>query len=255
MKKIFAVIAALALSVLLYSCNTDDPADNITKVLTEKTKSSQESTTLDTAQARASNWEYSYALETPKIADTSGERNLLLVNREYVLPENYIDSVELVYVCSSGERLDSKAAAHYEEMFNAAARDGLYLTPCSGYRSYELQKNNFENRINSNISQGMSKQDATVEASSVILPPGTSEHNAGLAMDIICVLDSFENTSEFAWLCENAQDYGFILRYPKDKQDITKIVYEPWHWRYVGVEAAMEMKKSGQCLEEYLGKA
>ena len=73
-------------------------------------------------------------------------------------------------------------------------------------------------------------------------------------MDIINCLDSFENTQAFKWLYENAQDFGFILRYPKDKQDITKIVYEPWHWRFVGVEAAQEMKKSGQCLEEYLGK-
>lgn len=255
MKKFFALITALAISAVFCSCNRDNPADNVTKILTEESQNSQENTLPDLTAARASNWEYSYALDTPRIADTSGEWNLILVNRDYVLPENYIDSVELVYVCSSGERLDSRAASHYEEMFNAAARDGLYLTPCSGYRSYDLQKNNFENRINSNISQGMSKQDATVEASSVILPPGTSEHNAGLAMDIICVLDSFENTSEFAWLCENAQDYGFILRYPKDKQDITKIVYEPWHWRYVGVQTAMAMKKSGQCLEEYLGKS
>ena len=112
-----------------------------------------------------------------------------------------------------------------------------------------------QSRIDMYMGQGMTQAEATVEASKVILPPGTSEHNAGLAMDIICVLDSFENTQHYAWLCENAQDYGFILRYPKDKQDITKIVYEPWHWRYVGVEAAKAMKQSGQCLEEYLGIA
>ena len=74
-------------------------------------------------------------------------------------------------------------------------------------------------------------------------------------MDICSLYESFENTDEFKWLSENAADYGFILRYPKDKQDITKIIYEPWHWRYVGVEAAKAMKASGQCFEEYLGVA
>ena len=74
-------------------------------------------------------------------------------------------------------------------------------------------------------------------------------------MDIICVQDSFEYSPQYKWLCAHAQDYGFILRYPKDKQSITKIVFEPWHWRYVGVDAAKAMKNSGQCLEEYLGKA
>ena len=72
-------------------------------------------------------------------------------------------------------------------------------------------------------------------------------------MDIVCVDEWFEDTDEFNWLMENAQDYGFILRYPKDKQDITKVTYEPWHWRYVGVEHAKKMKATGQVLEEYLG--
>ena len=203
----------------------------------------------------AATWKYNYALPTPKVADTSGDWKLLLVNRDYSLPTNYLSNVSLVYVCNSSERLDSRVAPQYEKMYNAAARDGIYLTPCSGYRSYDLQKRNFENRINSNISYGYSKVNATIEASKVILPPGTSEHNAGLAMDIICVQDSFENSPQYRWLCAHAQDYGFILRYPKDKQNITKIVFEPWHWRYVGVDAAKAMKNSGKCLEEYLGKA
>ena len=85
------------------------------------------------------------------------------------------------------------------------------------------------------------------------MPPGSSEHNLGYAMDIVCVEEWFENTEEFRWLTENAADYGFIMRYPKDKQDITKVIYEPWHWRYVGVEAAKEMKEKNLTLEEYLG--
>ena len=199
-------------------------------------------------------WKYSYALPQPKKANTGVSWNLLLVNRDYILDDNFVNTISLVRVLEDSEEyLDSRVVPHYKEMFEAAAADGYYLTPCSGYRSYDLQKENFEELIDSYMSGGMSKKDATLEASETILPPGTSEHNAGLAMDIICLRTSFENDPEFAWLQSHAQDYGFILRYPKDKQDITKIVYEPWHWRYVGVDVAKKMKQSGQCLEEYLG--
>lgn len=200
-------------------------------------------------------WNYSYALDVPELADTSVEWNMLLLNRDYILPDNYIDSVKLAPAISgSSERLDERVAVHYQKMYNAAAKEGVYLTPCSGYRSYSLQKKNFENRISNLQYQGYSKRNACLEASKVILPPGTSEHNAGLAMDIVSVLDSFEQSPQYAWLVKNAHNYGFILRYPKDKQNITKIVFEPWHWRYVGVEVAKAMKSSGLCLEEYLSE-
>ncbi len=177
--------------------------------------------------------------------------NLTLVNSGYRIPDNY--TPDLVYVCGSSERLDSRVAKHYENMFEAASKDGVYLTPCSGYRSYERQEINYNNKIGYYESLGYSKEDAAVKAATIIMPPGSSEHNLGYAMDIVCVDEWFEDTDEFQWLMKNAQDYGFILRYPKDKQDITKVTYEPWHWRYVGVEAAKEIKASGQVLEEYLG--
>lgn len=177
--------------------------------------------------------------------------HLTLVNSGYRIPEDY--KPDLVYVCGSSERLDKKVAEHYEAMFEAASKDGVYLTPCSGYRDYELQKRNYNNKISYYESLGYSSKDAAVKAATIIMPPGSSEHNLGYAMDIVCVDEWFEDTDEFQWLMTNAADYGFILRYPKDKQDITKVTYEPWHWRYVGVEAAKEMKASGQVMEEYLG--
>ena len=150
-------------------------------------------------------------------------------------------------------RLDKKVAEHYEKMYAAAEKDGIKLTPCSGYRSYELQERNYNRKIEFFEGQGFSTEEAKVKAATIIMPPGSSEHNLGYAMDIICVEEWFEGTEEFKWLQENAADYGFIMRYPKDKQDITKVIYEPWHWRYVGVETAKELKASGQVLEEYLG--
>ena len=105
--------------------------------------------------------------------------------------------------------------------------------------------------------QGLNKVDATVKASQIVLLPGTSEHNAGLAMDICSLSVSFENTAEFRWLDAHAHEYGFILRYPKDERsrEITGVVYEPWHYRYVGVDTAKEIKSKGITLEEYVGVA
>ena len=179
--------------------------------------------------------------------------HLTLVNSGYRIPDSY--SPDLVYVCGSGERLDRKVATHYEEMYRAAAKDGVSLTPCSGYRSYETQERNYNRKIDFFVGQGYSREDAKVKAATIIMPPGSSEHNLGYAMDIVCVEEWFETTAEFRWLQENAADYGFILRYPKDKQDITKVIYEPWHWRYVGIETAKAIKSSGLVLEEYLGVA
>ena len=193
-------------------------------------------------------------IDNPTIISIDEEKwYMTLVNSSYRIPDNY--EPDLVYVCGSGERLDSKVAIHYEEMYNAALKDGVTLTPCSGYRSYELQERNYNNKVAFFEGQGYSNKDAKVKAATIIMPPGSSEHNLGYAMDIVCVDEWFEDTAEFRWLTENAADYGFIMRYPKDKQDITKVIYEPWHWRYVGVDLAKELKDSGLVLEEYMGVA
>ena len=193
-------------------------------------------------------------MDNPTIITIDEENwHLTLVNSSYRIPDDY--EPDLVYVCGSGERLDRKVAEHYEEMYNAAKKDGIDLAPCSGYRSYELQERNYNNKVSFYESQGYSNKDAKVKAATIIMPPGSSEHNLGYAMDIVCVDEWFEDTAEFKWLTENAADYGFIMRYPKDKQDITKVIYEPWHWRYVGVELAKDLKDSGLVLEEYMGVA
>ena len=193
-------------------------------------------------------------MDNPTIITIDEEKwYMTLVNSSYRIPDDY--EPDLVYVCGSGERLDRKVAEHYEEMYNAAQKEGINLAPCSGYRSYELQERNYNNKVSFYESQGYSNKDAKVKAATIIMTPGSSEHNLGYAMDIVCVDEWFEDTAEFKWLTENAADYGFIMRYPKDKQDITKVIYEPWHWRYVGVELAKELKDSGLVLEEYMGVA
>lgn len=198
--------------------------------------------------------EYAYAGLTPVLARMDTDWNLLLVNRDNILPKDY--SFERApAIPGSDVELDARAAPHYTAMYNAALADGIELTPYSGYRRISTQKRNFENKIDYYMdSLGCSKTKATQLAAEIVLPPGTSEHNAGLAMDICNTNDSFAKSDEFAWLSEHAADYGFILRYTQEKYGVTKIVYEPWHWRYVGIEHAKNIKSSGLCLEEYLDK-
>ena len=225
--------------------------ESTTALRDEATENAVTSTISDTANT----YEYAYAGYNPQLADMNvADWTLILVNRNYILPEDYVPDLDYAVTGdTSSKKLDSRVAPHYNEMYLAAKEDGITLTTVSGYRSWDLQKSNFERKINKYLDMGYSKVGATQEAATIILPPGTSEHNAGLAMDICSLEQSFENTEEFEWLMENAEDYGFILRYPKDKQDKTEIIYEPWHWRYVGVENAKKINASGLCLEEYLG--
>ena len=200
---------------------------------------------------------YAYAGYTPKQIDpNASDWRLMLVNRDYMLPQDYAPPEGLAEAAAgTGVNLDARVAPYYQQMYTAAKADGITLTPLSGHRRISTQKRNFENKIQYYMSQGNDKVKATQKAAEVILPPGTSEHNAGLSMDIISLDVSFENTEAFHWLQAHAEDYGFILRYPKGKEDFTKITYEPWHWRYVGKENAQKINQSGKCLEEYLGSA
>ncbi|MBR5438025.1 MAG: M15 family metallopeptidase [Clostridia bacterium] len=177
--------------------------------------------------------------------------NLVVVNMSREMPSGY--KPELAEILSTGYYMDARVVPYYEKMYLAAKKDGIILTPYSGYRSYERQERNYKNLTESYMTQyGISRKAAAEKAATVILPPGTSEHNLGLAMDICNTKDSFAFTEEYKWLTENAHKYGFILRYTEDKTDITGIVDEPWHWRFVGTEYAVDIKNSGLCLEEYL---
>lgn len=243
-----------------FSSGTDSFSEAITTGMPPDFTSSEASpgisdNTASTVPAKTE-YKYAYAGFNPQYADFNiPDWRLLLVNRDYILPDNYVpDLAKSVESDSDSKLLDSRVAPFYNKMYLAAAEDGIYLTTVSGYRSYQKQETNFENKINTYISKGYGKAEAAREAAKIILPPGTSEHNAGIAMDIISLEQDFENTKAFRWLSENAADYGFILRYPKDKQDVTKIIYEPWHWRFVGVDNAKKIKASGLCLEEYLAQ-
>ena len=179
---------------------------------------------------------------------------LTLVNEDHPLPEDH--EVE-TRTLSNGLTYDSRAYDALNEMLDACRAEGLEPIVCSAYRSVERQTELFENKINQYLADGLSYDEAYEAAATVVAIPGTSEHNLGLAVDL-CALsyqlldESQENTAEQQWLMAHCHEYGFILRYPNGKSDITGIIYEPWHYRYVGKDAAEEIMSSGLCLEEYI---
>lgn len=192
--------------------------------------------------------------EEPK-EDLPDDWNLILVNRTHPLPDDF--EVELKSI-GSGHQIDARAYDDYAAMIQAARKDGVYVYVTSSYRSMDKQISLHETKIEEGVMMGYSYAQAKERAAEVVAVPGTSEHQAGLALDFVSAeyrkLDEKqENTKGFQWLKENCYDYGFILRYPNGKTEETGIIYEPWHFRYVGKKAAREIRASGQTLEEYLG--
>lgn len=183
--------------------------------------------------------------------------NLILANPDHPLPSDF--SVQTATL-SNGKEFDTRAIEALNQMLQDGNAAGLQLMVCSAYRSTAYQQKLFDAKKAEFVAAGYSEQEAYDKAATIVAVPGTSEHATGLAADIVAVNyqtldDGFEDTPEFAWLSKHAAEYGFILRYPKDKQEITKIIYEPWHYRYVGSAAAKEISEKGLCLEEYLGQA
>lgn len=181
--------------------------------------------------------------------------NLILVNRSHSLTKEYRPHTRPIG--QFGIQVDVRIYEPLKAMLNAGNSQGCSLLVCSGYRPYERQVELYEEDVAKYQRRGYSYEKACELTEATLLPPGTSEHQAGLAVDIVAttrqVLDSgFENTTEGKWLAAHAHEYGFILRYPKDKVELTQINYEPWHFRYVGVEAATEIYEMGCCLEEYI---
>lgn len=182
--------------------------------------------------------------------DQAEEWNLVLVNSKNSLPENY--DIELTKL-SNGVCVDERIYPPLQQMFDDARSQGVNPTVREGFRTRDDQKEIMKNRINKYISEGYSKSEAKRKAGEEVALPGTSEHELGLAVDI----NAGEGSSSeqvYSWLSENAHKYGFILRYPSGKEEITGIEYEPWHYRYVGKEAAKEINKKQITLEEYLKK-
>ncbi len=178
------------------------------------------------------------------------EWQLLLVNRWNPIPKGYAPELTELW---NGESVDSRIYSDLQEMFDDARAEGLEPYVNAGYRTYEVQQSLMDQEVEDYISQGYSEAEAREMAEQWVAVPGTSEHQMGLAVDISMDDNGGQGAVDvWQWLMENSYKYGFILRYPEDKAEITGIAYEPWHYRYVGKEAAEEIYREGVCLEEWL---
>ena len=195
--------------------------------------------------------------DLPPIPDAENLWRLRLVNRDHPLPEGYAPP-QLTQL-RNGQAVDSRAYPDLQRMMDAARSAGLEPLICSSYRSHEKQRELFENKKERLYNEGHPRESLHDLAAQWVAVPGTSEHETGLALDIVDMQyqlldDAQAETPAQKWLMAHCWEYGFILRYPKDKLAVTGVGYEPWHYRYVGLEAAREMTESGLCLEEYLGE-
>lgn len=180
--------------------------------------------------------------------------NLVLVNSLHPMEDGYVPHLTEL---EPGYSVDTRIANATRKMLADAEEEGLHIDICSAYRSIERQKEVFGQSMKERVKDGMDYWKAYEETTQNVALPGTSEHALGLALDLISneyteLDEQQEGTPEAKWLAKNCHKYGFILRYPPQKTNITGIIYEPWHYRYVGEEHAAEIMKRGITLEEYL---
>lgn len=192
--------------------------------------------------------------EMPEAAVEEDAWELRLVSAAHPLPEDF--EVPELTKLKGGHAIDSRVYPALQQMMDDCRAAGLNPVICSSYRTHDKQEELFQKKVNTLRKQGYSQEEAETEAARWVARPGTSEHETGLAVDIVdksyqLLDEKQEQTPVQQWLMAHCAEYGFILRYPVEKSDLTGIGYEPWHYRYVGVEAAKAITEQGLCLEEY----
>lgn len=190
-----------------------------------------------------------YAINTNTM-EVEDNMNIVLVNGTNKIPDDYIANL----VEYNGKLVDSSIINDLDNMFKDAKKDGVNLKINTAYRDKEEQQDIYDRRIKAYKNEGMTDKAAIEKTNSEVQKPGYSEHETGLAIDFSNPSNPEDNEPMWEWLNANSYKYGFILRYPKDKIDITKVSNEEWHYRYVGKDIAKEMENTGECLEEYINR-
>ena len=251
---VFAVLIALIAVIVAVIKSGLDTNDNNSSDITYV---SSEQNTTPSSEDSSSKEDPTYTPETV-VTPTGVELDanfgrLLLINGEHALPDDYDTNVReyLVEIDDEYRNNDYVTQIHRDvypyitAMVAAAQAEGVNLQVWSPFRSYAIQNDLFQKQV-ARVGGDEAK------AATVVARPGTSEHNTGLCADFNMASDAFESTDMYRWMCEHAEDYGFILRYPKEKQHITGVIYESWHWRFVGINNAKEINELGVTLEEYI---
>ena len=253
-KKVFMVIA-IPILIIMFINNKHDKNIEVSGKGTDIKESQSTTETNNTNNinmpTQTTNTSTNSTQTTNKVEITDWK--LRLANYDNLLPEDF--EVELANIDNSKDpkQFDARAVKYLKDMINAMKKDGNTKIWCqSTFRSVKRQKELYDASVQKYLKQGKTQEEADKLTLEYINKPGGSDHNLGLAVDFNYVDNSFAKTSEYKWLLKNAENYGFILRYPEDKEDKTKIAYESWHWRYVGEENAKRMNELNMCLEEYV---
>ena len=253
-KKVFMVIA-IPILIIMFINNKKDKDIEVSGKGTDikETQSTTETniTNNTNTPTQTTNISTNSTQTTNKVEVTDWK--LRLANYDNLLPEDF--EVELANIDNSKDpkQFDARAVKYLKDMINDMKKDGNTKIWCqSTYRSVKRQKELYNASVQKYLKQGKTQEEADKLTLEYINRPGGSDHNLGLAVDFNYVDNSFAKTSEYKWLLKNAENYGFVLRYPEDKEDKTKIAYESWHWRYVGEENAKRMNELNMCLEEYV---
>lgn len=186
----------------------------------------------------------------------SDDWRLVLVNKQHPIPDDYELKLGSIKTSRGSMKCDKRIIADLEKMLEDAKEDGINLVICSPYRPSTRQKYLFDKKVKAYVKSGNSYMDSYYLSAQAVNIPGSSEHEIGLALDIVSdrysgLNEGFADTDAGKWLAKHCMEYGFVLRYPKGKESITGIEYEPWHFRYVGKEAAQYMSSENICLEEF----
>ncbi len=247
---IYSYIVLLIIFVFLIYLFMSDIKDDATTLSPTSPEVTQTPSPTQTLQPTAS-------LQPTPTIPPPGEFGIL-VNRDNPLPNDFVPEVSSVF--GTQRMFDSRAVADLEALLNAAKADGYPMYLVSTYRSIEYQIGLYNNKVQDYLDAGYTEDLAKIEAAKWVAIPGTSEHNLGLAADIVYenyfatnddLTQDFDESEHFTWLYENSYKYGFILRFTEGDEAITGIVYEPWHYRYVGVELATYLTENDLTLEEY----
>lgn len=250
-KKVFAVIVLFIIIIFMIRKGTKH--NKTVETSTETNSNTESFTTNNTNEITKSN-----VIENNQTTNQPVENSkkkiddwrLTLANYDNLLPDNFTVKVSNI---DKTRQFDSRAIGELNAMMDAMKKDGVTnVWVQSAYRSVSRQKELYDSSVKKYLQQGKSQEEAEKLTDEYINKPGSSDHNLGLAVDFNYVDNKFEKLDGFKWLKKNAENYGFVLRYPKDKEDITRIAYESWHWRYVGVEHAKKMNELNMCLEEYV---
>lgn len=258
---VLALVAVIIALIVKFNREKDDPEKppNTAPVTEQEPVPTQEPQTMipETSQPQT------LPPQTPDTGAAEGSSrsdwNLILVNPDTYIPDGYGESVKLAVAQTNYTgvyQVDERIVEDLQAMIEAAEADGIDLVLRSAFRTNERQRQLYNNRVSILEGQGYSHEEALKVAATINALPGTSEHETGLAVDILTSdytsLDSdFDTTEAFEWLTEHCAEYGFIMRYPEDKTDITGIIYEPWHYRYVGKKDAQRIQELGITFEEY----